>query len=52
MLAQIVDFRDSHGVSDKLDHNVFWRVLYERFPSVKAGKRVTNFGRIPVAEGY
>jgi phage/plasmid-associated DNA primase len=51
LLARFVEFRDSHGVSDKLDHNVFWRVLYERFPIVKAGKRVTNSGRIPVARG-
>jgi hypothetical protein len=51
LLARFEEFRDSHGVSNKLDGNVFWRVLYERFPIVKAGKRMTNNGRIPVARG-
>ena len=51
LLARYVDSQDSHGVSDKLDHNVFSRALDERFPNVKTRKRVTNFGRIPVAKG-
>lgn len=51
LLGRFEEFRDSHGVSDKLDHNVFWRVLYERYPIVKAGKRTTNIGRIPIARG-
>ena len=28
LLAQFVDSQDSHGVSDKLDYNVFSRALY------------------------
>jgi hypothetical protein len=51
LIERFEEYRDSNGVSDKLDRNVFWRVLYERFPIVKAGKRITNIGRIPVARG-
>jgi len=51
LIGRFEEFRDSHGVGDKLDRNVFWRILYERFPIVKAGKRITNSGRIPVARG-
>ena len=51
LMGRFEEFRDSHGVSDKLDHNVFWRLLYERYPIVKPGKRITNNGRIPIAKG-
>jgi hypothetical protein len=31
-------FRKQHGLSDKLDESVFFRLLYDRFPGVKQSK--------------
>ena len=51
LLGPFEEFRDSHGISDKLDHNVFWRLIYERFPVVRAARLRTDNGRIHVVKG-
>jgi P4 family phage/plasmid primase-like protien len=48
---EFTKFRDAHGISDRFDKAVFFRTLYDRFPSVKQSKSSSDIGRTPIVVG-
>jgi P4 family phage/plasmid primase-like protien len=48
---EFTKFRDAHGISDRFDKTVFFRTLYDRFPSIKQSKSSSDIGRTPIVVG-
>jgi P4 family phage/plasmid primase-like protien len=51
LYEEFAKFRDAHGISDRFDKSLFFRTLYDRFPSVKQIRSSSNIGRIQVVTG-